>query len=153
MVAYGLLVGTPLSAETIAGDSILIDGRTLMVSGQMVRLWGLDAPDLDQTCTWGENIIPCGRHAQGALMDLIIGAVIRCERRRQSESSPNITVCFADSYDIGANLIHTGWALARDPTSQVYRETERKARAAKRGLWLGEFARPADRRTKSVGRN
>ena len=153
MVAYGLLVGTPLSAETIAGDAIVVDGRTLMVSGQMVRLWGLDAPDLDQTCTWGGKLIPCGRLAQGALMDLIIGAVIRCERRRQSESSLNIAVCFADSYDIGANLIHTGWALARHPTSPVYRETERKARAAKRGLWRGEFARPADWRAKSHARN
>jgi len=82
VVAYGLRLGTPLSAETIAGDAILIDGRTLMLSGQMLRLWGLDASDLDQTCTWGEKLIPRGRHAQGALMDLIIGAVIRCERRR-----------------------------------------------------------------------
>ena len=152
-IAYGLLAGAPSAADTIAGDTIVIDGRTLEVSGQLVRLWGLDSPDLNQTCTWGEKVIPCGRLAQGALKDLIIGAAIRCERRQVLEPSPSIAICFADSYDIGANLIHTGWALAHDPTSPVYRETERKARAAKRGLWRGDFARPSDWRAKSRGRN
>ena len=140
-------------ADTIAGDAIVIDGRTLNVSGQMIRLWGIDSPDLDQTCTWGEKTIPCGRLAQGALKDLIIGAAIRCERRQQLEASLSLAICFADSYDIGANLVHTGWALAIDPTNPVYRETERKARAAKRGLWRGEFTRPADWRAKPDGLN
>ena len=150
---YGFLAGAPLMAETITGPAIVIDGRTLEVSGQMVRLWGLDSPDLDQTCTWGTKVIPCGQLAQGALKDLIIGAEILCDRRHESGTSLRIAICFADSYDIGANLIHTGWALALDPTSPVYRETERKARAAKRGLWRGEFIPPADWRAKSSGRN
>ena len=144
----GFWIGAPLLAETITGNAVVIDGRTLEVSGHKVRLWGIDSPDPEQTCKWGAKTIPCGRLAQGALMDLIIGAAIRCEPRKEAESSLNTAVCFADSYDIGANLIHTGWALAQDPTSPVYRETERKARAAKRGLWRGEFTRPADWRTK-----
>ena len=152
VIAVGFFMGAPLMAETIAGDAIVIDGRTLEVSGQMVRLWGIDSPDLDQTCSWGQKVIPCGRLAQGALKDLIIGAEVRCELRQIQEEPLRIAVCFADSYDIGANLIHTGWALALDPTSPVYRETERKAHTAKRGLWRGEFIRPADWRAKSDGR-
>ena len=151
VIATGILMSAPLMAETITGDATVIDGRTLEVSGQMVHLWGIDSPDLDQTCTWGQKVILYGRLAQGALKDLIIGAEIRCELRQIQEESLRIAVCFADSYDIGANLIHTGWALAVDPTSPVYRETEKKAHTAKRGLWRGKFTRPADWRAKSDG--
>lgn len=129
--ALSFLVTGPAVADAIAGDAMVIDGRTLEVAGRKVRLWGIDSPDLDQTCTWSQKAIPCGHLAQGALKDLIIGASVRCEMKDPSNGSLSTAVCFADSYDIGANMIHTGWALTREPTSAMYQETERKARAAR----------------------
>jgi endonuclease YncB( thermonuclease family) len=33
---------------------------TLEVQGQRLRLFGIDAPDLKQTCRWPNKVIPCG---------------------------------------------------------------------------------------------
>lgn len=54
-----------------------------------------------------------------------------------------VAVCFAsDGFDIGRNLVHTGWALAYRQYSMDYVDTEDNAREAKRGLWRGEFVKP-----------
>lgn len=153
MVALILAAIGPARAEIVSGAASVIDGRTLEVGGRTVRLWGIDSPDIDQSCTWGERQIPCGRLAKGAMMDLIIGASVRCEAKGTEGQSFIVAVCYADSYDIGANLIHTGWALAKDPTNQTYRNTEAKARAARRGLWRGKFELPAVWRQGTDGRD
>jgi hypothetical protein len=52
-------------------------------------------------------------------------------------------VCYdLDGFDIGRNMVHTGWALAYRQFSTDYVGTEDKAREAKRGLWKGEFVLP-----------
>ncbi|MBO04257.1 MAG: hypothetical protein CL731_04475 [Chloroflexi bacterium] len=150
-VSYGAL--ETAAAEEVGGATTVIDGRTLNVAGRTVRLWGMDAPDLDQTCIWGQKEIPCGRLAHGAMKDLIIGTSIRCQRKSTESGAEFIAVCFGDSYDIGVNMIHTGWAVAEAPTSNVYRETEKKARSGKRGLWRGEFERPAQWRQRNKASN
>lgn len=59
------------SAETavISGRAEVLDGDTLTVGGIPVRLVGIDAPELRQTCkdqVGGEY--PCGEAASGALI-------------------------------------------------------------------------------------
>ena len=55
-----------------------------------------------------------------------------------------VAVCFADGFDIGRNMVHTGWALAYRSQSTVYIDTEEAARKAKRGMWRGTFVKPWD---------
>jgi endonuclease YncB( thermonuclease family) len=39
-------------------------------------------------------------------------------------------------------MVHTGWALAYRRYSKLYVAIEEKAKAAKRGMWRGEFVPP-----------
>ncbi|WP_448377774.1 thermonuclease family protein, partial [Fervidobacterium sp.] len=51
-------------AQTLVGRASVVDGDTLEVRGERVRLWGLDAPESAQTCLdEAERPWPCGRRA------------------------------------------------------------------------------------------
>lgn len=145
-----LLGATALMALTSApgyadlyGGAEVIDGNTLVVGGQRVRLFGIDAPDLEQTCDWPKKTIECGKISRSAVLDLIAGVErISCKTRGRDHDGRWIAVCYADGSDIGRNMVHTGWALADRKQSLNYVRTEHRAKDAKRGLWRGTFDPP-----------
>ena len=55
-----------------------IDGDSLMVSDQEVRLFGIDAPELMQTCTRNGEPWNCGQVAKDQLAKLIAGKQVVC---------------------------------------------------------------------------
>ncbi len=142
-VAFGLwLLPFPVEAQDISGDARVIDGMTLEVQGQRLRLFGIDAPDLKQTCRWPNKVIPCGQVSRTAMMDLVAQTRVVCAPLDQKRTGVRLARCRAGGFDIGANMVHTGWALAFRPESVAYVETENKAKKARRGLWKGDFTLP-----------
>ena len=142
-VAFGLWpLPFPVEAQDISGDARVIDGMTLEVQGQRLRLFGIDAPDLKQTCRWPNKVIPCGQVSKTAMMDLVAQTPVVCTALDQKRTGVRLARCRAGGFDIGANMVHTGWALAFRPESVAYVETENKAKKAHRGLWKGDFTLP-----------
>jgi endonuclease YncB( thermonuclease family) len=146
----------PTRAE-IAGPPIIIDGDTIEVRGAAVRLYGIDAPELGQTCRIGRHAYDCGKIARTALLDLTAGVSVICklvppdpaaasDASDASDDSPNgrIGRCTADGYDLSEGMTYTGWALALRRVSGRYVAFEDGARAAGRGLWKGPFVTPWD---------
>ncbi|MBL6946593.1 MAG: thermonuclease family protein [Rhodospirillales bacterium] len=127
----------------------VIAGDIIEIEGQRVHLFGIDAPEPDQTCEWPNKTIPCGRIAATALMDLIFKAEVKCDTRGRDDNGQVIARCRADGFDISRNMVHTGWALADRNSGTVFLETENKAKAAKRGLWRGRFLMPWEWRKKN----
>lgn len=136
------------SAGELAGQPRVIDGDTLEVAGAKVRLFGIDAPERDQSCQWPNKVIPCGQLAAAALTDLVTGAAVTCRTREKDRYGRWVAVCYADGFDIGRNMVHTGWALAYRRYSMDYLDTEDQAREAKRGMWRGKFTAPWEWRRK-----
>jgi len=134
----------------ISGPAEVIDGNTVVVQGTALRLFGIDAPDLDQTCGRRGRTLPCGNIARTALMDLVAGSVADCRPVAGPHGGTDgrgrvIARCSVGGFDVGSNMVHTGWALA-DPRSAPapYRETETRARARQVGLWRTTFVPPWD---------
>ncbi len=67
------MTGRPALAE-ITGRPKIIDGDTIELQGQAIRLYGIDAPELGQACTIKERTYDCGLVARTALLDLTAGA-------------------------------------------------------------------------------
>ena len=88
--------------------------------------------------------MPCGRLATLALMDLTAGAVVTCKPTREKDRYGRwVAVCYdPDGFDLGWNMVHTGWALAYRQYSTDYVDTEDRARKARRGMWKIEFQPP-----------
>ena len=138
-----LVLAASVHAE-LAGFATVTDGDTLTVAGQRIRLFGIDAPESKQTCVAGGQRWRCGRSATQALAKRIAGRPVVCTERDRGRYGRIVAVCRAGGEDVNAWMVSQGLALAYRKYSTVYVGQERAAKAARRGLWRGEFVAPWD---------
>ena len=155
VVLAALVLAAPFAAAADpAGLPTVIDGDTLEVAGQRLDLYGVDAPEIEQTCGAGGRDYPCGIVARAALMDLTAGAEVVCRIEGRTQAGGTAATCFAGGYDLGEGMAHTGWGVADRELTDRYVAVEAQARAARRGLWRGPFVLPREwREGRSGGRS
>ena len=130
-------------ADCVSGPAKVIDGDTIVVAGQFVRLHGIDAPELDQPFWWRGQQTMGGMMALAALEALTAGVKLRCEAVEQDRYGRLVAKVFSpNGVDIGRRLVSAGWALAYRRYSTDYVDAEDEARKAKRGMWRGSFVKP-----------
>lgn len=130
----------PELPEDFAGPAFAIDGDTLDMLGTRVRLKGIDAPELQQTCTRQGAAWPCGTAARRALETQVRGRMVSCSARARDRYDRPLAGCTVDGADLGAYLVREGWAIAY---GGGYGAEEAAAKAAGRGIWSGAFQAPA----------
>jgi len=134
-------------AERAAGTARAVDGDSLALGDTRVRLAGIDAPELSQTCGAADALWPCGRAAQDHLADLVRGRAVECAGEGHDAYARLIAACTVVQptgapLDLAGALVEAGLAVARDRSGYGAREAD--ARRAGRGIWSGAFARPED---------
>ena len=133
----------PPAASTIIGRASVIDGDTIEIRGQRIRFFGIDAPESGQTCHDGNGqSYRCGQHAALARADKVGQKTVECDQRDVDRYRRIVAVCRVGSDDLNAWLVWEGWAVAYRQYSKDYVQAEEDAKAAKRGLWAGEFSQP-----------
>lgn len=127
-----------------------VDGDTLSATEQgrtqRIRLSGIDAPELAQTCrdaqgrTWA-----CGSAARSQLSTLVARGHVTCTRRGEDRYGRLLATCSSGAVgDIGEAMVRSGYAVNYSRYTSDYAGAEREARAARRGVWQGEFDNPED---------
>ncbi|MFO1143401.1 MAG: thermonuclease family protein [Amaricoccus sp.] len=137
---------TPAAAAPgteVAGPARVIDGDTLAVGAVRVRLFGVDAPEHDQTCGAAPALWPCGAAAARRLGELAAGGV-RCSGREHDRYGRLVASCDAGGVDLGGRLVAEGLAWAFVRYSDAYVGAEADARARHAGLWAGDAEAPWD---------
>ncbi len=138
-------------ADCLTGLARVIDGDTIIVAGESVRLHGIDAPELDQSFRWRGKQLACGMMALAALEALTAGVTLRCEGFGRDRHGRLVAKCFSpNGIDIGRRLVSAGWALAYRRYSTDYVDAEEEARKARRGMWRGTFMKPWEWRASSA---
>lgn len=149
MTALSLAVwaGGELGAtERLAGQARIIDGDSLEIAGRSIRLDGIDAPEVTQTCTEAGREIRCGRAATRHLRRLIAGRIVTCTGDETDRYDRLIARCRAGMVDLNAAMVRDGHALAFRRYSQAYIAEETAARRTRAGLWAGRFVPPWEHR-------
>ena len=120
----------------------VIDGDTIDISGQRIRLHGIDTPEAKQTCQRSGVTWLCGAEATKTLKELIGNSDVSCTERDRDRYGRIVAVCYANGRDLNAAMVLSGMALAYRKYSDDYTGQEASARAARRGLWGGQFMPP-----------
>ena len=135
--------------ERLIGKAKALDGDTIEIGAARIRLFGIDAPENGQTCTVKRKPFHCDRAATSALREKISGQIVECEPKDVDRYMRVVAVCFVQGEDINAWMVGQGWALAYRQFSRDYISQERRAAAAKVGMWQGQFEPPWDWRSKN----
>ena len=142
-IAAITLSGPALSASPLIGVASVIDGDTIEIHGQRIRLYGIDAPEGSQLCAQptGERW-RCGQRAAFALSEYIGSGTVECEPRDRDRYGRVVAVCFLRGEDLNGWLVSSGWALAFRRYSLDYVEQENAARQSRLGVWSSVFEPP-----------
>jgi endonuclease YncB( thermonuclease family) len=117
-----------------------VDGDTVRLNGDRIRLIGMDAPELEQTCTdatgreWA-----CGEAARQALGSRLAGP-LRCEPDGRDRYGRILAYCSVAGDDLGAAMVRAGLAVSYPE----YGGEEEEARRARLGMWQGRFVTPRE---------
>ncbi len=136
-----LILAVPALAD-ITGQPRVIDGDTLEVAGQRVRVHGIDAPEIRQLCRRDGEPWRCGMDATNALKAFLGNRPVSCKELDRDRYRRIVAKCMVERTDIGGWMVTEGWALAYRRYSIDYVPHEAKARMARKGIWRGDFMPP-----------
>ena len=143
----GLLLAAPsaASAPALQGAASVIDGDTIEIRGERIRLDAIDAPESSQLCLDAAvKRYRCGQKSAFALADMIGRSVVSCEPKGRDRYKRTIAVCFKSDTNLNAWMVEQGWAVAYRKYGIDYIGQEDDARLNRRGVWAGTFEMPWD---------
>ena len=141
-----VLLSGPAAAD-IVGPARVIDGDTIEIDEQRIRLWGIDAPETDQTCDLGQGPFGIGEWASMALDEFIAGRPVTCQQVDTDRYRRVVARCHVDGHGLGSAMVLQG--LAWDYTRYsggAYAAEQALAQEAERGVWGGDCDPPWEHR-------
>ena len=137
------------STEKIEGAARVIDGDTLEVAGERIRLLGIDALERTQWCLVEDVIEDCGEKALRALSEHLASHVVRCDVKLERDRYGRaLGICSVDRgnpkgwEDINAWMVSMGYALSYRRFSGLYLAEQQLAKEERRGMWASRFIKP-----------
>ena len=144
-----LIVPMAAAMADVTGKPRIIDGDTIHIGKTKIRLHGIDAPEMKQTCRTGKGKEQmCGVLAKQALERLIKGQDVTCKGDTRDRYKRLIAVCYVGTLSINERMVTDGWALAYRKYSKDYVKAEDMAKSLRVGMWGGEFEPPWEWRNK-----
>ena len=150
-------LATPPEAETareasISGRATAIEGDLLEIEGKRVRLYGIDAPELGQSCrvmiiAWG-----CGEDAQKMLSALIAERTVSCVELARDSSGVPAALCETEAAHLNETMVRIGMALSSPAEPRAFASEEAAAARERIGLWRSKFDKPWEWRDANAAR-
>lgn len=137
-VAAALIVGSFFLSEAhmslaeeaavVSGSAQIIDGDTLAIGGEKVRLWGIDTPEMCQ---------PGYAEASAHLAQLITGSEVSCAAVGARSYGRLVARCgTAKVFDLAKSMVVDGYAVDWPKYSRgAYAADQVEAVRSNRGLW------------------
>ena len=150
LLAVPLLVisAVPARAQEISGPARVIDGDTIVIDGQIIDFYGIDAPELDfngveQTCLSDGQTYRCALVAAGRLAEKIAGRTVSCETHATDAEGRMLASCYIKKREnLAGWLVNKGYVVVDSRYSEDFADWEIWNQAARTGLWSGQFELP-----------
>jgi endonuclease YncB( thermonuclease family) len=134
-----LVPGAPL----LTGTAEIIDGDTIAIGRDRIRLWGIDAPETDQPCRLDGKGWQCGHASASALKRHLAAGAVSCAEQDRDRYGRIVAVCKIGGDSVNAWMVASGWALDYEQYSGgAYAGLQSEAERDRKGLWRGEFIAP-----------
>ena len=141
----GILVLCLLTCNISFADNLkIIDGDTIILSGEKIRFSGIDTPELKQTCLKDDQEVPCGMTAKRLLAEKIGNATIECISEGKDTYKRILAECFVNNTSLSSYLVKEGYAFAYRKYSTKFVKDEDFAKINKIGMWSMTFQYPWD---------
>jgi endonuclease YncB( thermonuclease family) len=150
LLLIAALMGQLVPAEPpLTGRATAVDGDTLRLDSERIRILGIDAPELEQDCTDASGSKwSCGKTARTRMAGLLMGAAVDCQAQGHDRYRRVLAHCRSGSTDLGQAMVRAGLAVADGD----YFSDEAQARNDKAGIWAGLFIQPSEwRRQHNIG--
>ena len=131
-----------LSKETIIGKAKIIDGDTIHIGKNKIRLHGIEAPEINQKCEIKKKKWNCGIKSKKALENFVLKKEVYCEIIDIDQYKRFIGICFVNNKSMNQHMVKSGWAIAYRYYSFDYVKDEEIAKNNKIGIWQGSFIEP-----------
>lgn len=130
-------------------DSAVVSATQLNAGKETIKLYGIDAPDMGQSCknTVG-NDYSCGEVAKEELYKFVRKNELSCEGKGKNRLGQKIAKCTVNGEDLSKLMVRSGWAVADRRITNDYIADEKYAHDNKIGLWSGKFHAPWEWRSK-----
>lgn len=112
LVAFGLFAATPAAAIELCSGAVrvtcVVDGDTVWLDGEKIRLAGIDAPEKDGSCAAERQL---AARAAGRLVELLsAGGAPSVERQGLDKYRRTLAALSVAGRDVGATLVDEGLA-------------------------------------------
>ena len=152
------IINISFSSEKIYGIPKVIDGDTIKIDNFKIRLFGIDAPEIDQICQkpWisinffslNKNY-KCGEVSSYKLKNYLKDDSIYCQIKGKDRYRRYLGICYKNKSDINKWMVTNGFAFSYVKYSKKYLIYENLAKKNSKGLWKGKFDKPWEWRKKS----
>lgn len=138
VVAFAAAWFARFSETSREGRAFVVDGDSLQIGEERIRLDGIDAPELRQACRRSSGEFDCGRQSRNHLRDLINGRRVNCIGWEYDRYDRLLAECRVGETDLNRRMVADGWATAYGG----YEAEEAEARRQGDGMWAGDFDTP-----------
>jgi endonuclease YncB( thermonuclease family) len=98
-------------ADDFVGQASVVDGDTLEIHGNRIRLWGIDAPESSQRCRDEDSLqYRCGAQAANDLDAFIARRPVNCSPLNLDPYGRTVATCSVGGTDLGEWLVRKGLA-------------------------------------------
>jgi endonuclease YncB( thermonuclease family) len=138
--------------KKFTGTAKAIDGDSLYVDDNEVRLLYIDAPEYKQEClnSKGQSY-RCGAASADFLKKLVQNKQIICKYSHKDRYNRFLAICFIGKESINELIVKNGMAVIYNlqQASKNIITLEEEAKSLKKGIWQGHFQLPQDYRRSS----
>lgn len=118
------------------GKPVIVDGDTIIIDNNAIRLEGIDAPEAGQKCNKASRRKwSCGKEAVKVITNIIDGKTVRFKSVGTDDFNRTIATCYVGDTNINATMVRLGYAWAFRKYSTNYIEDEEFAKKQNKGIW------------------